>query len=201
MVLNVAYLRVSKKEEKIENQRKAIEDATKGEELIYFPDTESGAVPPLQRKKFQEMFEYIEKMKPEKLYVYEISRIGRTMMETFEIIQKIEKNGTMVIPISDKEKFLATTDKSIRNLILAVFAWMAQREREMLIERTRAGIERAKSEGKRLGRPPTQINWNKVDEYIEKGLSISAISILMNIPYPTLVRRIHQRKKQDQGSN
>ncbi|MGC8565950.1 MAG: recombinase family protein, partial [Thermoplasmata archaeon] len=130
-----------------------------------------------------------EKMRPEKIYVYEISRLGRSMVETFNIIQEIEKKGVMIIPVSEKERFLATTDRSIRNLILAVFSWMAQREREMLIERTKNGLERAKKEGKKLGRPAREINWKEVEKYREKGVSYSAISRILDIPYSTLIRK------------
>ncbi|MGC9123923.1 MAG: recombinase family protein [Thermoplasmata archaeon] len=188
MSKNIAYLRVSKKEENLENQKIAIKEYAK-EDVLFFEDTMSGAIPAMKRKAFREMFEYIEKMKPEKIYVYEISRLGRSMVETFNIIQEIEKKGVMIIPVSEKERFLATTDRSIRNLILAVFSWMAQREREMLIERTKNGLERAKKEGKKLGRPAREINWKEVEKYREKGVSYSAISRILDIPYSTLIRK------------
>jgi len=184
---NIAYLRISKKEENLENQRNAIKEFAK-EDLILFEDTISGSIPAMQRKAFKDLFEYVEKMHPEKIYVYEISRLGRSMVETFNIIQELEKRGVMVIPVSEKERWLATTDRSIRNLIMAIFSWMAEREREMLIERTKNGLERAKKEGKKLGRPAKEINWKEVEKYREKGISYSAISRILDIPYPTLIR-------------
>ncbi len=189
---NTAYLRISKKEENLENQRNAIKNFA-SEDLIFFEDTVSGSIPALQRKAFKELFEYAEKMHPEKVYVYEISRLGRSMIETFSVIQELEKRGIMVIPVSEKERWLATTDRSVRNLIMAIFSWVAEREREMLIERTRNGLERAKKEGKKLGRPPKEINWKEVDKYREKGVSYSAISRILDIPYPTLIRNKNKR--------
>ena len=142
MVRNIAYLRVSKKEENIENQREAIKKFA-NEELIFFEDVISGSTKAEERKGFKEMLEYIEKMRPEKLYVYEISRLGRSMIETISIIQKLEKS-LIVIPVSEKERWLTTTDRSVRNLIMAIFSWVAERERELLIERTRNGIGQGK---------------------------------------------------------
>ncbi|MGC8618844.1 MAG: recombinase family protein [Thermoplasmata archaeon] len=72
---------------------------------------------------------------------------------------------------------------------MAIFSWVAEREREMLIERTKNGLERAKKEGKKLGRPAREINWKEVEKYREKGISYSAISRILDIPYPTLIRR------------
>ncbi len=188
MAKNIGYLRVSKKEENLENQRNAISNFT-NEDLVFFEDTISGSIPALQRKAFRDLFEYAEKMHPEKIYVYEISRLGRSMTETIGIIQELEKRGVMVIPVSDKERWLSTTDRSVRNLIMAIFSWVAEREREMLIERTRNGLERAKKEGKKLGRPTKEIDWKDVEKYREKGISYSAISRILDIPYPTLIRR------------
>jgi len=194
MARNIAYLRVSKKEENIENQREAIKKFA-NEELIFFEDVISGSTKAEERKGFKEMLEYIEKMRPEKLYVYEISRLGRSMIETISIIQKLEKT-VFIIPVSEKERWLATTDRSVRNLIMAIFSWVAERERELLIERTRNGIERARKEGKKLGRPAREIDWKKVNEYRNKGISYSAISRILDIPYPTLIRKKGGNKKE-----
>ena len=61
--------------------------------------------------------------------------------------------------------------------------------RDRLIERTRIGIERARKEGKKLGRPAREIDWKKVNEYRNKGISYSAISRILDVPYPTLIRK------------
>ena len=187
MARNIAYLRVSKKEENIENQREAIKKFA-NEELIFFEDIISGSTRAEERKGFREMLEYIEKMRPEKLYVYEISRLGRSMIETISIIQRLEKS-LIVIPVSEKERWLTTTDRSVRNLIMAIFSWVAERERELLIERTKNGIERARKEGKKLGRPAREIDWKKVNEYRGKGISYSAISRILDVPYSTMIRK------------
>lgn len=188
MKKNIAYLRISKKEENLENQRNAIKNFA-GEDLLFFEDTISGSIPAMQRKAFKDLFEYAEKMHPEKIFVYEISRLGRSMIETISIIQELEKRGVYVIPVSERERWLATTDKSVRNLIMAIFSWVAEREREMLIERTKNGLERAKKEGIKLGRPAKEIDWKDVEKYREKGISYSAISRILDIPYPTLIRK------------
>ncbi|MEM3290260.1 MAG: recombinase family protein [Candidatus Micrarchaeaceae archaeon] len=199
---NIAYLRISKKEENIENQKEAILKFA-NEDLIFFSDVVSGSVKTMERKGFKEMMEYIDKMKPEKLYIYEISRIARSMVEALTIIQKLElEKNVMVIPVIEKERWLTTTDKSVRNLILAIFAWIAERERELLIERTQNALEIRKEilkNGKtfvskkgnlisKLGRPPKKIDWKKVNEYRQRNLSYSAISRLINIPYSTLIK-------------
>jgi len=94
----------------------------------------------------------------------------------------------MVWSLSPQEEWTQQTEPSIRNLMLAIFSWVAERERENLSERTKAGVARARSEGKHLGRPFRDINWRRVDELRDEGLSYSAISRVMDIPYSTLVK-------------
>jgi len=71
--------------------------------------------------------------------------------------------------------------------MLAIFSWIAEWERENLSEPTKAGLAQARDEGKHIGRPFREINWRKVDEYRAKGLSWSAVSRVMDIPYNTLL--------------
>lgn len=217
-VRNVAYLRISKSDETVDNQLTAIKDFAQEDVIPFTEKIISGGSEPMSRKVFPELMEYIENMHPEKLYVYEISRIGRSMVDTFNIIQRLEKLGTMVISVSPKESWIATTDKSIRNLILAIFAWTADRERQMLKERTRNALNMrkeflanqgyfiSKRTGRRIekfGRPARVIDWKKVDEYRSKRISYSAISRIMDIPYPTLIRKKSEigTKNRNDGSS
>jgi DNA invertase Pin-like site-specific DNA recombinase len=61
--------------------------------------------------------------------------------------------------------------------MLAIFSWVAERERENLSERTKAGVARARNEGKHIGRPFREINLKQVEEYLARGLSWSVVSI------------------------
>jgi len=67
----------------------------------------------------------------------------------------------------------------------AIFSRVAERERGNLSEQTKAGVARARNEGKYIGRPFQKINWRKVDEYREIGLLWAAISRVMEWISPT----------------
>lgn len=187
----IGYVRTSLKEEHIENQIKAIKDVS-GEDIKLFEDSGvSGIAQPGKRPGFKALIGYITtNADVKKLYVYEISRIGRTFMDTLDIVGMIEKRGVKVISVSPKESWMAVEDKSIRQLIMAIFAWVAERERGNMIERTKAGIERARAEGKQIGRPLKDIDWKVYRKWRKKGVSKYATSIVMQIPYQTLINRI-----------
>ena len=114
--------------------------------------------------------------------------------ETLDVVRGLkEECGVIIWSLSPKEAWTQTTDRSIRNLMLAIFSWVAGRERENLSERTKTGVARARGEGKHIGHPFREINCRKVEEYREKGLCRSAISRVMDVPYNTLMRAKKQR--------
>jgi len=192
-----AYVRVSIEEEKPKNQIMAIErwaKAHKYEIVKVFQEVQSGGVPPWQRPKFQELLEHVKK-DPKPVLVYELSRLGRTFYETFRAIKELEDLGAPVITVSEKERFLQSLDPSIRELIIALFSWVAERERELLRQRTKEGMLRAKAEGKHIGRPRIPIDMKKVKEYRERGLSYRDISRLLGVNYYTLLRRVKREGK------
>lgn len=203
MTVYIGYTRVSRADENIENQIQAIKRFVgKDKEIKFFTDVGvSGVIPAKKRKGFNEMMQYIHKIREErgeqeeiKLYVYEISRIGRDMFDTMVMIKKFEEEyNVKVFSVSEKEQFLNTQEESIRKLILTIFAWVAERERELLRQRTIEGLRRAVTEGKHIGRPRvvlTKQQLKKIEKYQKLGLNLSAISKLIGIPYFTLRNRL-----------
>ena len=58
------------------------------------------------------------------------------------------------VPVLSVREGWLDTSGPVRPLLVAIFGWVAEQERTRLIERTKAGVERARRQGKRLGRPP-----------------------------------------------
>jgi len=190
-----AYIRVSLEEERPENQRIAIEQWAKlhGYTIVdWFEDIGvSGAVAPWKRPGFIQLLETVRR-DPHPVLVYELSRIGRSFYETLRALQELEGLGAPVIAVSPKERFLQSLDPQVRKLVVAVLAWAAERERELLRQRTIEGMKRAKLEGKHVGRPRKPIDWRKVKQLREKGLSYRAIARLLGVGYSTLLRRVKE---------
>jgi len=191
----IGYTRTSLKEENIENQKKAIRDKY-GDIKIFEDPGVSGIIPAKQRKGFSELLRYIEENpdKIEGIVVFELSRIGRSFIETLNLVTELERKGIRVISVSPQESWTTMESSEIRQLITMIFTWTAEMERKNLIERTKQGIARARSEGKHIGRPKRKINWREFDKWRNKGLSISAISRVMDIPYPTLIVKVKERE-------
>ena len=186
--MEVGYVRTSLHELVPENQIQALKK--KGIEKIFVDPAISGITDAKKRKGFSEMLEYIQLNSTDsnnEIWISELSRIGRTFIDVLTTVADLEKQGINVFSLSPKESWLNTADENIRQLIMAIFIWVAERERDLLVERTKLGMARARKEGKHIGRPPRKIDWKEYKKWREKGLSASAIGRIMDIPYPTLM--------------
>ena len=84
------------------------------------------------------------------LLVAELSRLGRNMFEVIEIINRLGQKGVEIIFVRQPE--LSTTGPH-RKLLLAIYSYFAEAEREFISLRTKQGLAAARAKGKRLGRP------------------------------------------------
>ena len=186
----IGYVRVSREDQNIKNQCRVLEEAGIPRDLIFVDRGISGTVPPQKRPGFRAMLQHIKDNEGIRfLYVFELSRLGRTLIETLTTIEDLEGRGILVWSLSPAEGFTRSDDKSIRSLLISILSWVAQRERENLVERTKAGLDRARSEGKTLGRPRRPIEWSKVEALRSAGASWAEVSRALEIPIMTLYRR------------
>jgi DNA invertase Pin-like site-specific DNA recombinase len=87
----------------------------------------------------------------EVLLAWDVSRLGRSLRELLECFETLRKKG---VDLYLDQQGVDTTTPAGRALF-GMAGVFAEFERSMLIERTRAGLERARARGKRLGRPIT----------------------------------------------
>jgi putative DNA-invertase from lambdoid prophage Rac len=80
---------------------------------------------------------------------------------------------------------------------VAIFSWVAQQERDRLIERTKAGQARARAQGKTIGRPKrvTPEIQAKIDRLVADDLTIREISMAVHLPKDTVHRAVRDAKR------
>jgi len=191
----IAYLRVSTDQQTIENQRVFLQDwaiASGYEIRTFFEDSAvSGTIPAGERFGFRAMLETLQAGRVDAVLVYELSRVGRTFWDTLAAIKLVEKYAPL-LSCSPKESFLQTTDPSVRKLLVGILSWVAEREREVMVERIRAGMARAKAEGKKYGRPEKQVDWKRFNELVDQGMPINKIAPQLGVSHMTLYRKLRQ---------
>lgn len=181
-----SYARVSTFEQETQNQLVEIEAAGfKVEPHRIIVETVSGSVALSQRKGFTRLLDKMEN--GDVLVVTKLDRLGRDAVDVSTTVAKLENLGIKVHCLALGGVNLTS---SAGKLTMGVINAVAQFERDLLIERTQAGLARAKAEGKTLGRPPA-FNDNQKEEVKNKlaeGLSVSAIARDMKTSRQTIMR-------------
>jgi DNA invertase Pin-like site-specific DNA recombinase len=125
------------------------------------------------------------------LLVWALDRLSREgMVPTIMHLQRLA--AVSVAFHSYSEPLLSTDNELVRDIVLAVMASLAKMERQKISERTKAGLERARAKGKRLGRAPfSSGNRQKLRMALDAGMSWPAASQATQIAYSTV--RKHAR--------
>ena len=170
-----AYARVSTGQQTVENQRMELEAAGyRVEPEFWFADEGvSGKVPASQRPAFNAMLSQMRK--GETLVVSKLDRLGRDAIDVLQTVRMMSERDIKVIVLQ-----LGNTDLTAPagKLLLSMLAAVAEMERDLLVERTQAGLARAKAEGKTLGRPSktTPEQRSEIIRRLAAGESVSALA-------------------------
>ncbi len=188
-----AYLRVSTEEQTVQNQKIALEKWASANNYLILDSFEdpaiSGKVPATQRRAFREMLDLVKMTGVDAVLVYELSRVGRTFWDTLDAIKAVERYASL-ISCSPRESFLQTTESSIRKLMIGILTWAAERERELLVQRTKDGMDRAKAAGKGIGRPQKIIDKDRLITLLAENHSKARIAKTLGISKGTLYKKL-----------
>jgi DNA invertase Pin-like site-specific DNA recombinase len=181
------YLRVSTDQQTTDNQRPDLAALAKqrGFEIQAVYDDTASAVK--ARPEFERMKLDAHRGKFDVLLVWSLDRLGRSMSGNLQTVLELDRLGVQVISV--RESFLDTSGP-VRPLLIAIFGWVAQQERERLIERTKAGLARARLQGKRIGRPRVRVDVTKALAMQGEGKSIREIAMKLGVGAATLHRAL-----------
>ncbi|ANI77662.1 recombinase family protein [Sphingobium sp. EP60837] len=149
MARTFAYCRVSTTDQTTDNQVREIEGAGFAiEPKRVVSETVSGSVAAMERKGFAQLVDRLEA--GDVLIVTKLDRLGRNAMDVRATVEKLAGEGVRVHCLA-----LGGVDLTspAGKMTMGVISAVAEFERDLLIERTQAGLSRAKAEGKTLGRP------------------------------------------------
>lgn len=194
------YLRISKADgqQTEEDQRRELRGflQKEGYELVgEYVDHESGRKGRREREAFDKMFEAAETREFDVLVFWSLDRFSREgIRKIISYLQQLEALGVGFR--SYTEPYLNTENELVSHILLAVMSYFAEYEAKKISRRTKADLERAREEGKQIGRP------SKFDEYEEElrqmkeeGISKAEMNRRAGLAYNTVkhIRRIANR--------
>lgn len=186
----LAYTRVSTTGQDTGNQRLEIEQAGWPVAVWYEDAGVSGKIPAAQRPQFAKMLADIEVLRRAgtkiALVVSKLDRLGRDAMDVQATIRKLADLGVRVYVLMLGDVDLTS---STGKLMLAMLSAVAEMERDLLVERTKAGLAKAKAEGKKFGRKPltTPRQQQEIRKLLAGGTSVSELARKYNVSRATII--------------
>lgn len=192
----IGYIRISSDKQDLQKQEHLLLRYAQQHDLLLseFINIEISSRKGTKERRIDELLHRLKE--GDVLLVAELSRLGRNMLEVIHIINQLSKNGVEVVFVRQPE--LSTAGPQ-RKLLLAIYGYFAETEREFISIRTKQGLAAARASGKKLGRPKGSRDKERVldpyreqiKEYLQLGLSLSRIRTILNpqldkpISYPS----------------
>lgn len=179
--MKIGYARISTKDQNVEFQKEALTKV--GCEKIY-EDVLSGAKH--EKPGLNLALEVLRS--GDILTVWKLDRLGRSVKQLVELVEEFEKRD---IHFSSVTEGIDTSNPSGK-FFFHMMASLAEMERDLIIERTRSGLETARKQGKLSGRKP-KMNSSKVKaakKLLEIGISPKEVAKSLEISVATLYRWI-----------
>ncbi|MCG6368730.1 recombinase family protein [Vibrio fluvialis] len=180
-----AYCRVSTTEQTTENQIQEIRK--RGYDIPdnrVVSETVSGGVQSMKRTEFKMLVEH--KLEAgDTLVVLKLDRLGRDNIDVQQTITMLMDKGIKVVSLDLPVSDLASSEGK---LMLQLFSAFSEFEKNRIRERTQEGLQRAKKEGKVLGRPVAISTTNSIQKLKKSGLSQSQIVQQLGISLSTVKR-------------
>lgn len=181
-----AYCRVSTAGQTTDNQIQEI--AAAGFKVLptrAIAETISGSIAASERPGFKKLMDKLEA--GDVLVVTKLDRLGRNAMDVRQTVEALAELGVKVHCLA-----LGGVDLTspAGKMTMAVISAVAEFERDLLIERTQAGLARAKSEGKVLGRPRalTDTQEAEAQQRLASGEAVAAVARALKTSRATVMR-------------
>ncbi len=125
------------------------------------------------------------------MIIAELSRLGRSVGQIAILVDGLISDGIQIITI--KEGMILSGKRDMKSkVILTMFSLMAEIERDLVSERTKEGLRRARAEGKLLGRPKGTTS-SKLDGkegeirgYLAKGVNLANLARIYGVSWSTM---------------
>jgi DNA invertase Pin-like site-specific DNA recombinase len=186
--MNYGYMRVSTDKQDVDNQRGVIlEYANKHgiKQLEFISEVISS------RKSDRAIFQLIDRLLPDdNIVVFELSRLGRSMVELERIRVKIAEKGATIHALSQNLIIKPDSSDITTQALIFAFSIAAQLERQMISDRTKNALQARKAKGLPMGRPAglskLDAHSEAIHSYQAKGLNLTAIAKLIDCNRQTL---------------
>ncbi|MFD1899436.1 recombinase family protein [Enterococcus termitis] len=183
----IGYMRVSTHHQKFDSQERALKKY--GVDHI-FKEYESG-----RKTSRSELDKALSLLKEgDTLVIFKLDRLSRGTKQLLTLLEEFNQKGIHFVSIQNN----IDTSTAMGKFFFTVMSAFAEMEAELIRERVMAGLEVAKENGKRLGRPPkTQERELAIKMYQSHSFSVSEIAEKTRLSLPSVYKIIHTQKEEE----
>ena len=193
------YIRVSTVKQNNENQEHAILKWCSGKKVHvdHWYRVEMSSRKTTKQRRIDEMMETLKT--GDTLIVSELSRLARSVGQIAIIVDTLLDNGVKVVCIKESMELNGKKDIQTK-VMITMFSLFAEIERDLISERTKEGLARARKDGKLLGRPKGTLGKSRLDgrekeikDLMDKGVTKMNIARICGVTWPTIQNFIKTR--------
>ena len=188
-----AYCRVSTNDQNPENQKlEILNSGFRIEPKRFIEEKISGSVYASKRPEFIKLLDRLEE--GDSLVVTKLDRLGRNALDVRQTVDLLAERGVKVHCLALGGIDLTSSSGKMTMTILSA---VAEFERDLIVERTQAGLARARKDGKKLGRhfSLTDEQMDTVIANLDCGISVSEVARSFKTSRQTIIR-IRERRRQ-----
>lgn len=182
------YSRCSTSRQDHESQNRQLKEWAERHGHEYVLKSDYGSGKDFQREALKEVLTMARNNEIDTIAVLELSRIGRSINDIYQIIEELDKLGVVVILTNSNTTLSARTLEG--RALLGGLALAADLEWQLLKERNKRAREQIKAKGIKLGRKRKEVSRKAIMALREQGLSVRQIAKEMQVSPATIFRRL-----------
>lgn len=187
------YLRVSTLEQNSESQGIELRQFARqrGYEVTqeYVDHGVSGTK--VRRPALDQLLKDAHRRKFDAVLVWSCDRLARSTKHFLEVLDDLNEHGIQF----HSQREAIDTDGPLGRAIVVIISAIAELERSLIVERVRAGMRRAKLEGRRIGRTPLDVDRTALVRDRLSGMSLTNVAKKYGLSRASVVRFVHESKR------
>ncbi len=188
--MKIGYARVSTDDQSLNMQLDALNKA--GCERIY---QEHASGKNTEREELSKMLDALRE--GDVIIVYKLDRISRSVQDLESLVKRFQEQGVEFVSLTDQ----IDTSTAMGRFFFHVMSAISELEHDIIVERTKAGLEAARARGKRGGRKA--LEKKKIKQmlalYDSKEMSVSDVCEAVGVSKPTLYKYVRKRNDEKNG--
>lgn len=208
MPKTIAYVRVSTDDQDYRNQKFEILNYCdrSGMKVDKWLEVEMSSRRSAKDRRIDELLSNLKSN--DRLLVSELSRLGRSTGEVIQLIKSLTDQKIEFVAVKQGFRINSQNNKDMTSKVMVtIFSLLAELERDLISERTKMGLARARASGKKLGRPkgPGKSKLDGKEDviigFLDKGVTRANIARILDVTWGTMDNFIKTRGLQTTGSS